>query len=389
MASSRDRGLTLVELLVSIAAGLIVITAAVAAGNALLQSLYGQTKKSAVETQLAIAHVIMERGLYNAGASWSEGMYALHVRNNVSGTALSDGTTVTTLGTANTTGIIVGTDVIEVAYADTGQRAVGTVTSVSPPSTITTSGDPFLLTANGSVTLDSANPSGMVGEVMLFSNSGQTGITNPTFCMAKISAVTTLPTVSISYLNDDFTTSGTQTLMTAAQASNGPLTCPLAGMRASLLNTRTRFAICQVYTPGAPLTSGLCTQTNGGNGMVTLGSLQLVAPGIEDMQITERVLASVAGPCTNPIAGDPYCWCNNSSGACPSNGGPVVEGNAALEEAVRGFDITLSGTGVSQVPLTGGFRPAIYDHAAGAVDNLYHAVQEQSMFAINVALGNM
>lgn len=361
-SNPRTHGFTLLELMVTLAVSLIIVGSALMAAQSFLTSQYGQTRKNELDIQIAMGQVILDRALTNAGAVFPDARYAVHIRPNVvAGTTLPGGTgsapapvPVTTFGSASA-GILEGTDVIEVAYrspiSKAPARGVGTVQTVLTGAVRLTSNDPFLAGEGVAPVL-----------TLLFTDSQGTG------CLASVTSWDGISQAGVTWLNDDYAS-------TAVSA-----TCPVVGMSVYALDTRQRFMIYQT-AGGQGL--GLYLQDNLTAGVPDLtgafGPPKLVAGGVEDLQVMERIIN------TNSTCGTPYCTCDDS----PTPSCVVDSNHVSLQEAVRGFNITLVGKGNQSVRLSGGRRPAVYDHAAGPTDNLFHAVGEQSLYAINLALTNL
>lgn len=386
MKKAGRRGFTLVELVVTVAVASVVIMAVVASGVTMVQFTQGQGRRTAAETQLALALSQIERRASNAGVNFANARYAVRFHNNVVGTVPNyDGSTTPVVPRCDVApcpgfaeGIVEGTDVLELAMSNSGVRRGGEVIGsgrpgVSPTETVRLSnGDPFL----------ESELMGAGGQLVLFSD--------PRFpedaCLARFLKVPNpaIPfELEFEFLNDDLGTANVPCIA-ATDDTGAPLPgvgspCPCrAGFDVYVLEERSRLVIYQ-RADGEDI--GLYLQQPAGAG--SFGNVFIpVALGIENLQVSpvvgarlvrDAVLSTdtdlVVDACTATAltAGAPNwspCQCNDSLAATCTLGDATP---GAAEAYVRSVAIELTARADRWQE---GQRPASFDSPAGPVDGV-------------------
>lgn len=342
MSRPRARlGFTLIELLVAGAVGLIIIIAILTTVDLQRGFHRNADRLLSVDSAASLALITMGRDLENAGFHFPVATLAIRPRDNVA-TPLpnGDGTTipVTTLG-SGTAGVIQGTDAIDIITGNPATVA-GFIHSAS------TSG------GTATVAMDALDPLtsldldagvGVVGPLLAFQSPNQR-------CVGKVTSVagTVVNITTFADLEGDLTSAGT-----AVTADGG---CPALDMSVYALMTRKRYLIYQDSSG----TFGLYVQNLrdpvSAQRLGVLGPPVLVAAGIEDMQISYNVGGGT--------------WCNKGGmGDCDVMASLNSVQGIRIQMAARGTDVIADGGPDNEVKRIGEYRPAIFNHAAGPVDD--------------------
>ena len=157
-------------------------------------------------------------------------------------------------------------------------------------------------------------------------------------CIGRMVNPSALSTITVSTVNADLINSG------ASWTSTSP-SCPASLMRVEVLQSRRRYLVYQSDTaPGRPPRLGLYVQRNafcdpadGGPACLSdLGPPQMIAEGIDDMQIAWRVPAGWA-----PDGG---FWCDRSTNEPCSFDQPNIQASK-LAASIIGAQIYVSSRG--------------------------------------------
>lgn len=363
-APDMRRGLTLIELLVSLA----VLSIILAAVMSVVVTITRQRRESSnqVDTRVngRIALSLMAFDAANAGYRFGTPPLAVRVLQNISGTEpeLAD---VLVAGCGGQAGWnpVPGSDVIEFRQGAGGPlpgRAVN----------------------NGSAFTGAANPFSSTTEgngVIVFMSNGVTG------CAGRLTGP--ISSGSVSLLKAD--------LRTAAAASNYPTTgpglCPAAQMAVTALGQATRYMVCRPPAASNPnLRPALFRQRF--DGTMTQTAFDRVQEGIEDLQVAS-VLANqvngatmVSGPTCAGTGAAARCTCGITIGGdCagyepdPTSGSGALNGastSAAERSAMLLRALRVAVTTIS--PRSRGFgsefagiaRPASFDNPVGVVGEI-------------------
>ncbi|MDX2013607.1 MAG: prepilin-type N-terminal cleavage/methylation domain-containing protein [Myxococcaceae bacterium] len=372
-ASDVRRGLTLIELLVSLA----VLSIILAAVMSVVVTITRQRRESSnqVDTRVngRIALSLMAFDAANAGYRFGTPPLAVRVLQNVTGTEpeLADATAAPAPWTGGCGGLagwtpVPGTDVIEFR-----QGAAGPL--------------PGRAVNNGSAFTGAANPFTTAGatasaNVIVLMSNGVTG------CAGRLQA---------GGINSGAVTLLKADLRTNAAPSNyptaGPGLCPAAQMAVTALGQATRYLVCRPPAIGPPnLRPALFRQRY--DGTMAMTAFDRVQDGIEDLQVAS-VLANQVNGAT--MVGGPTCVGTGAAARCtcgltvggdcagydpdPTSGGGALNGasaaaaerSAMLLRAVRVAVTTIS-------PRPRGFgsefagiaRPASFNHPAGTVGQI-------------------
>jgi len=341
---SRASGFTLIELLVAGAVGLIIIIAILTTVDLQRGFHRNSDRLLSADSSASLALLAVGRELENAGFHFPVATLAIRPRDNVAAPLPNgDGTTVpvTTLGSASA-GVIGGTDAIDIITGNptTVGGFINGIGAVGPSVTFNLDAlDPLMPTD-----LDAGL--GVIGPLLAFQAPGVR-------CVGKVtSAAGTTVTVAIfPDLEGDLTAAGA-----------GAAGCPALDMSVYAVMTRKRYLIYQDATG----TFGLYVQNLrdpvNTQRLGVLGPPVLVAEGIEDMQISYNVGAGT--------------WCNKGGvGDCDV---------MASLGSIQGIRIQMVTRGTDVVRRTGEFRPAVFNHVAGSVDDIPRLVMGTSTMFRNL-----
>jgi prepilin-type N-terminal cleavage/methylation domain-containing protein len=393
--TERQRGFTLLELMVAAAVGLVILTAAMAAFD--LQSQFARNTERLLGTQASagLGLTMMQRDLENAGLRFRGGAqvdggvsWAVVVRpydNLDPATALNNdplgGTTVVAVAPP-AAGFIPGTDSFEVlmgAPVASAQRLAAQVQSVNSlglPANqrqVKINPDPFHLNELGAA--------GSQAPVLMFWN-------DDIHCMGRLvgpntpgaPAVVTIQTVNLDL---------------GLSANPWPANCPGTLMQVEILQQRHRYLVYQtagntVAPVRRPARIGLHMQSNPPcNPLLTgvpcttdLGGPSMVAEGVDDMQIAWRIFDTFApapltvGWCQQKTT-DTSCGFELGSGLWT----PVITQRAA---AIYGAQINLSSRGQEVYLRTNEPVPPLLNHVpAVATDGIVRSLMQTSVLFRN------
>jgi hypothetical protein len=341
---SRSFGFTLIELLVAGAVGLIILIAILTTVDLQRGFHRNSDRLLSADSGASLALLAVGRDLENAGFHFPVATLAIRPRDNVAAPLPNgDGTTipVTTLGSASA-GVIQGTDAIDII---TGNPATvgGFVNGIGAvgPSTI------FNLDA-----LDPLMPTdldaglGVVGPLLAFQAPGVRCVGKVTSAGGTAVTVTVFPD-----LEGDLTGAGT-----------GVAGCPALDMSVYAVMTRKRYLIYQDSTGVFGLYVQNLKDPLNAQRLGVLGPPVLVAEGIEDMQISYNVGAGT--------------WCNKGGlGDCDV---------MASLNSIQGIRIQMVSRGTDVMKRIGEFRPAVFNHPAGSVDDIPRLVMGTSTMFRNL-----
>lgn len=381
----RARGMTLLEMMITVAISSIMVAAAVTVGTSMVALMKGDSRKAAAEGQLALALSLIDRSLSNTGMGFSNPRFSFRVYDNVAAGSIPnlDSTTtspvVASVGAA-TAGIIADTDVIEVSMSDSGLRRSGTVDnfSVCAASTCTIklqTADPFL---NAELGMSMA-----VGDGMFILVQDDLNPDNQ-WCLGRVLTVSnsSSPTVTFTHLKADMYSGATN------GASDGCNLDTNKNPSVYVVERRLRF---MVYQKAGGNDFGLYMATALPNGTFpdpTLTPPATMALGVENMQVRLAV-----GPrfdtlsMNNLLPGPPACTAGATQ-ICVGNDpkGYLDPGVDPSPAHIQNFSVTgnwptgLAYTKSALVELTakaapalGERRPASMNDAAGPIDNYRRA----------------
>ena len=357
MSRRNASGFTLIELLVAGAVGLIILIAILTTVDLQRGFHRNADRLLSVDSAASIALLTVGRDLENAGFHFPVATLAVRPRDNVS-TPLpnGDGTTipVTTLG-SGVAGVIQGTDAIDIITGNPATVA-GFVHGGSASG------------GSGTAALDALDPLapadldggvGVVGPLLAFQAPGVT-------CVGKVTAVTVAGGTSVTVttypdLEGNLTGPGT-----------GGTGCPANNMSAYALTSRKRYLIYQDATGIFGLYVQNLRDPVGAQRLGVRGPPILVASGLEDMQISYNIGGGT--------------WCNKGGmGDCDVMASLSSIQGIRIQVVARATEVDGSDGGPdSEVKRAGEFRPAIFNHPAGAVDDRPRLVMGTSTFFRNL-----
>lgn len=373
------RGLTIIELLVSLAVVSIVLAAVMTVVVAITRQRRDGGNQLDVRLNGRVALAQMQFDGSNAGFRFGTPPLAVRVLQNVAGTEpeLVDANT-DCGGQAGWT-VQPETDVIEFRQGADG-RTPGKVTSGAGCG------------ATCSVVLNNTafwNPLGAStegeGQILFFSN-GITGCVGR--LVTQISSSNNLKMLKANLRTDAVATN---------YPTTGPGACPNNGMTVTLLDAVTRYVVCRPPNASNPnqrpmlVRQVLVAGPAGGPNLVPrpppAGQWERVQDGVEDLQVAtmldnQSALVS-GGGCTGTGAGA-RCWCNAAVGADCNGynadptagagalngavGAPAAERSATLARAFRVAVTTVALRASGYGEKRDFVRPASLDHVVGGLD---------------------
>lgn len=384
------RGLTLIELMVTIAVSSVIMTAAVSLLVSMSQVKREGERLLEVTSAGSIALAQIEFDLANTGYRFPIPAFGLRIWNNVDAATSIDTAPAITVN-ANCggpgLGLLPGTDVLEVARGFSEQPP-GTVLGVTygpsggPPAVganqvrfnLLTPGFPFNGVEAGSNTvLMASDPAGNA-------------------CLLKVAAPVDYlgPTVVADYLTQDYTFDPDPA---NHYVSPTGIRCPRNGDHVYRLSgqiARTRYMIC--YDPLNPEVRPALYRQLSVAGTEVFGVPQLMQEGVEDLQVApryqERIAGGLGAPAGSCTTGAPIsCTCDYTSGACTGLNPvpPVLNANSPVNWL---RSITLGLVSISTRQARDGqsrnfLRPALADHPAGAVPDGNKRIVKQRTIALS------
>jgi type II secretory pathway pseudopilin PulG len=372
--------MTLVELLVSTAIAAIFIAGAAAVFAEITRQNTQADRQAAQESDGAMALMLVQRELLNAGYHFPSATYAVRIVNAVDATTLlADDASGTahkiSSGTADD-GVIQETDVIEYLTGpveptyDAGLlRILGAANNASQMGNTATftaqsTGAPFMINESA------ADP-------VIVLAVGQGGA-----CLGKTSG----PGGSGGDGNLAFKMDLLEPDLTAVVTNPVCPTVSAGSVTLYPFGSRTRFLV-ERDAAGVP---GLYVQRNT-DGEGTMSASELLVPGIEDMQILPIVRNDAAN--SLGCGAGQLCWCNAGTdpscstwATCDLAATPTVSGGP-WQASVVGVQIWLVSRGDEPLRLEGSRLQALCDRGtAGPVDNLARTRRSVSVWFRNATL---
>jgi prepilin-type N-terminal cleavage/methylation domain-containing protein len=363
------RGMTLIELMMTVAMASVLATTVTAVVAAISRSKRDGERTLEVRTNAVSALSAMQFDAANAGYRFSSAPFAAYVMSNVVGNeaGLAGITTTANCGQSSW-GVAPGSDVVEFREGiSTGEPA-----DVLSGSCVSGSCTGVQLSV-GRVGIDPA-----VGDIVLLGD----GISG---CMGKVTLATS-PSFNVQLLKQDLTNA------TGAEYPNCLASVsPTQRWRMMRLGRRVRYLVCA--PPATDLTSkpALYRQESDSSGTFPGASpwgMTLVQEQVEDLQAAWRVsdpATEFTGGTCSGASGSRVCECNGWGGTCvgfvpyPTISG-VLDVTAAAPLANRSAylirGLTVGITSINSRPRradgTGGamqmfVRPNLFDHAQGGV----------------------
>ena len=364
--SDARRGVTLIELMVSVAIISVILTAVTSVVVSVSRQRRDSSNQVDVRTNARLALSMMQFDGANAGFRFGGPPFAVRVLQNVTGGEPELADTNNCGGQAGWT-VMPGTDVIEFREGVGGVLSPGRVptgwagcaTGVCTGLSINfgSAPNPFPLTTDGN------------NRVVFFSNGTAS-------CAGRLlGAIGTTPNIQL--LKQDLRNNATSTTYVTAGAG----ACPVGDMVVVALATATRYLVCQPPINSPLLRPGLFRQTYGGTMAQT--AYTQVQDSVEDLQVVTIVnneLNDVSGTgCTGTGLGR-ACACDLTAANC-TNFTPDATATGVLNSAGTAAQRTAFAprafrVGVTTIsPRARGFgdqmtlvRPALYDHPVGALD---------------------
>jgi prepilin-type N-terminal cleavage/methylation domain-containing protein len=370
----RQRGFTLLELLIVVVVFSIIVTASVSILTVILGQRRTLEQTMSVYDSVGISTSLVEFDAVNAGWRFPAAAFAVRVVNNVTastavyadGLGTTSTTQITTAGNCafSNWGLVPGSDILELAegYAPEAPGVVQFV-SIATPSFVLKGATNPLTSVTGSA-------------VLLFSDSAGNA------CMGKTTAAAVVGgNVTFSYLAPDFSA---ETSPATRYVSKAGLRCPQKDMNVYRLGKRTRYLLCKDLS-GVTVNPALFRQVSDGSGSFAASTFQQIQGSIADLQVAPRVFENgstnlgPASACT-VVGTSQYCYCNLSTGCTGSDGNSqgisfnsasaTITNAASHLQWVRGLMIGVTAAS-PRVTATGQdarlaqyLRPALLDHVA-------------------------
>lgn len=386
--SDARRGMTLIELMLSVAISSVILVVATALFTSLQQVKRDGERVIEVRSAAGTTISLIQFDAQNAGYRFSGAPFAVHVLQNVTGgeSMLAPITSSANCG-SSTWGIAPGTDVLEL-YQGFPLVSPGQVFGINCPAglcsnvTMPAGGAPFDLAAgdNG------------LNNLVLFQNRE-----NNSSCLGRITAFSS-SAMDIQLLKQDLTNA------TATTYAN----CPVVGQPMTLqrLGRRVRYMVCAPPASQPDARPGLFRQESGSDGV--LGAATLVQEGIEDLQIAFRVAnpdGAISGAGCTGVAGSSLCTCGTGAACTNFEPNPTTTGPNVLDSTptapiaqrgifnLRGITIGVTAISLRRAPRSSAatletiVRPELFDHAAGTVrSGFLRAQQQQTILLENVSM---
>lgn len=366
--SLRRRGVTLIELLISVAILSIVLTAVTSVVVAVSRQRREATSSVEVRSNGRVALSLIAFDAANAGFRFGAAPFAVRVLQNVTSAHPELADTVNCGGRAGWE-VMPGSDVIEFREGLDGV-AVGKVPQgvCGPP--------PMLSCFNG-------------GGVPNPFPSQLDGLDNVVFFSSAVTACAGRLTTSVGGAN--FTLLD-QSLRANAAPTAYPVTgagqCPAPDMTVTALRQVTRYIVCRPPAFDPNTRPALFRQRWGPTFPLAGSQLEFtsVQESVEDLQVATMLsLAStpgmVSGPTCSGTGLQATCWCGLAGGDCPqyvfdATAAGTLDGSSMLAPRRSAFLARAYRVAITTIsPRARGFgdqevfiRPAVYDHAAGALD---------------------
>jgi prepilin-type N-terminal cleavage/methylation domain-containing protein len=368
--SDARRGVTLIELMVSVAIISVILTAVTSVVVSVSRQRRDTSNQVDVRTNGRLALSMMQFDAANAGFRFGAPPFAVRVLQNVTGSEAElinppSASAIPCGGLAGWT-VMPGTDVIEFR-----EGLGGTLSPGKAPTGL--AGCATGLCANVSVNFGSApnpfpNLTDGLNNIVFFSNATAS-------CAGRLQgAIGAAGGPPVQLLKQDLRRNATNT----TYVTTGPGACPVADMSVTALARATRYLVCTPPANSPLLRPGLFRQTF--NGTMAQTEYVQVQQAVEDLQVV-TILNNRGGAISGCVAGQ-TCACNLMAGDCggfdpdPTASGtlnnndtaPVAQRSAFLQRAYRVAVTTIS-------PRARGFsdqmtfvRPALFDHAVGTID---------------------
>jgi prepilin-type N-terminal cleavage/methylation domain-containing protein len=375
------RGFTLIEVMIAGVVGLVTVLAALGVFNVVNDLQTKADRLSGIYSEIQLGTTILQRELENGGYQFNSPANAIHVINAVvSGTNLSNGpgapvATVPVVDRASTDeGIIAGSDVVEVWQGGrsplvgpgTGARSAGQLVQVIAGGTtviVRLFNDAPMVEAE--VSAPTGVLGGFQGPLLLFSNA-------TTSCLGIVENRggawgDGTPRYQVRLVDQDL-----------ADLGAAPANCPAAGMSVYGAEQRRRYMVYRFAGERSPsLVMQRSLAVAGANNAVgTLGELEVLVEGIDDLQVAPRLFNAAGGICVPPADGRQFCQCNDSDVA------PQCLMTAANAQWVRGAMLELTSVGVAPfLRRTGERLERSFDRPPQPVDGiLRHTVRIAAEF---------
>lgn len=362
--SDARRGVTLIELMVSVAIISVILTAVTSVVVSISRQRRDTSSMVDVRTNGRLALSMMQFDASNAGFRFGAPPFAVRVLQNVTG-AEPELVSAANCGGQPGWTVLPGTDVIEFREGLVNTFAPGRVP-------LTTMGCASGLCAGmnfGAFPNPFQNPTDGANNIVFFSNATAS-------CAGRLlSNITSTPNVQL--LKQDLRVSAPG----GTYVSAGPGACPVGDMAVTALGRATRYVVCQPPVNSPLLRPGLFRQTFDGT-MAQTAYVQ-VQEAVEDLQVVtilDNRSGDVTGTGCTGAGLTQTCACGLTAGNCTgyvpdptasgvlNSAGAVAERTAFSQRAYRVAVTTISPRARGYSDQMTIVRPALFDHPAGAID---------------------
>lgn len=364
--SDARRGVTLIELMVSVAIISVILTAVTSVVVSISRQRRETSNMVDVRTNGRLALSMMQFDAANAGFRFGAPPFAVRVLQNVTGAEPE-------LASANNCGgqpgwtVLPGTDVIE--FRD------GLVSTLAPGK-VPTGWAGCASGVCGAMNINFQaypNPFEFVGDgnnrVVFFSNATAS-------CAGRLlGPLMSAPNVQL--LRQDLRTNAPG----GTYVSAGTGACPVGDMAVTALGQATRYLVCQPPVNSPLLRPGLFRQTF--DGTMAQSAYVQVQEAVEDLQVVtilDNRSGDVSGTGCTGSGLTRTCACGLTAGNCTgyvpdptasgvlNSAGAVAERTAFSQRAYRVAVTTISPRARGYADQMTLVRPALFDHPAGAID---------------------
>lgn len=353
MVASRARGITLLELMVATLITAILLLAMTQIMVVLSNLRQEQRRVVDRTSQLFVGLTLMERSVENGGYHVPSARFAFRSFNNVVAGQSYGGLVV---GGCDAGCIVEGTDVLEVSEGHPGN--LGEVRFSSPDGGMVQ----IILGRVGPLPVGDVAP-----RVFYFGDTvGRTCIGRGAMMNA-----TDNDKLLVTMLDRDRAAQAPGFYSTTSPAPSN-YDCPAAGMWVGAEERRTRFFVARVNTVPTLFSQDAFA--------VDGGSLQELAPGVDNMQLVPLTRSTATGVgCTAGV-----CECNVTGNLCQFTGGPA---EVTAAETVVGVEVRLAARGelIGAAPLL--VPPILADEPAFPADRVPRQMGSQVLFFRNLAMG--
>ncbi len=387
-----ERGMTLIELMVSLAIASVLVTTATALITTLSQVKRDSEHVLEVRGNAATALNLIQFDGLNAGYRFASAPFAVRVLPSVSGSEaeLAPITDTANCGTDATWGLAVGSDVVEFSMGLDGAE---------PSDIISGACSSGSCTGVQTTVLRGAPIDPSTDEVVLLSD-GVSG------CLGRVLGSSVPPSYDLQLIRQDYVDANAGTY-------NGCLGTLSVNNRWKFmkLGARQRYYVCTPPAAQPNAKPQLFKMVSNSKGVWDITKQTLVQDGIEDLQISWQVadpLGELTGGSCNGLAAARVCECNGFGGAClnfvpaPTITGtldaqtsPLAPWSNRAAYSIRGIGIGITSINTRSRVVRGSgqfemfTRPVLFDHLCDATCLATKSGDLRSTQVVSIVLQNV